>query len=268
MSLEHFNQEGKFVTSQIAAENLKQPTTPAIEILAEKLIDSAKRGISLYAESRFDKTTNNLIIDQNFWDGLNRECSNDVGALVLGVGVISIHRSLADGKFSPLEFYSFWNSNLYNLPFFKAEIPPQNEIEVFTNEKIREMTALASADPTLVSFFEKENRYLRPHGLHQFIQDNHLKKHMRPAMHAFRSIAQTVLTPQPPDDTEITRRLNRLSHYDQHLSYLDGLITSKKESVLGKVLALQESMLKEKRQMVSHPDEVRSEISPLNLDFK
>lgn len=269
MSLERFNQEGSFIASQFAQEKM-EPTAPPIEILAEKLIDSAKRGISLYAESRFDKTTNNLMVDQQFWDGLFRKCSGDVGALVLGVGVVSIHRSLVDGQFSPLEFYSYWNSHLYNLPFFKAVIPPEaeNNIEVFTNEKIREMRSLASDDPTLVSFFEKDNRHLRPQSLYKFIQENHLKKYMRPAMRAFKSIAQPVLSSVTPDDTEILRRMDRISHYDQQISYVDKIIDAKKEKVFEELLKQKADLQNNNQRMLTHMDEVRSEIPPLNIDFR
>lgn len=249
MSLELFKEYG---TSNVERQAVFEPLKPPVIIAANQLISAGRTGISTYMESRFDRASNVLYINQDFIDKLYSRHSEDLGAITLGTCVVATHNALSDGYFSTVEFLKYWNSNVAGLPdFLTLQNMPEEEVEHFTGEKWREMVALAKEDPTLTSFFYKNNRHLRPDAMNQFLDENKLRKYMVKVLTPFRETAAPVVKALLSDEI-VEEHKTGLEYFGEYRASVEQKIDSKREEILKDVLEKQNREIEEAKMNQEH----------------
>lgn len=265
MSFEHFKELG---APYLLQRVQREPGTSPVETVALSLIDAGRNGMDIYAESKADRKTGVLYLTDDFWEGLNSQHSQDLGAFALGISQIGISDALVTKRFSSKQHYSLWNSHATGLPFLQFSAFPPDDVEELTHDKWRQMVALAKENPSLTSFFLEQNIPLLPTPLSNFIRSYSLTKHIRSVLGSVMDISVDAMPQTYINSIKILRHQRQIESFDAKIATAQSVVDVKKEGVLKNVLAKQEREIAEGIPAAIPIEDVFCQIPALDMDVE
>lgn len=186
--------------------------------VGQVIVRDAKHNLSLYEESRYDRSRNKMG-ERGFWDGFWEEAGSDYAALHLGVSIQSLENTMVDGGFSFTNHLKTFNEAVTGIWELKRRKVPEELFKPVSAGKWKEMATAVKEDPTFSIFFSSRKNLL-PYHLRNFLRMSGAMPEIYKILPSYKEYAQGVLVGYEQTDEEIEEHRRTLADFDVLISKL------------------------------------------------